>query len=412
MSIFFTDQAEFRIDEEGEDFLKGTLTLSKVGVYDYYVKDDDGQVTQVKRAKLPEELFSAATRDSANLKPITDGHPLDDKGEPILVDSSNYKKLVRGTIGKPWVDGEFLRAPAMVYDADLRKEIKSGEKKEASIGFLTEDDATPGNYHGEAFDSAQREMRVNHAAIVRAGRAGPDANFYVDMKEDVMLKFRTDDGKELTIDGTDPTAIHALLTSLKQERDEAKKKVEGDEGDNPGIKKLQEQIDELQEKLKAKKPEGDEAKVEELQKEITTLNDKVTNAADAKVKAEGELKKVADAKPAEIREQAAIRGKLEGDAKSAGIEADISQMENRDVHLQVISKHMAYADGINVDEKSDQMVADRFETVMDMLRSQAADRGATPPGGKPVATADSVDKKRQVVGDWHAQREAQRNGTA
>lgn len=69
----------------GDGFLRAKVRFARAGVFPYVI----GGKT-VYEAKLPEEIFSLSTIDSAKRVPVTDGHP------NSLVSSSNYADHVRG----------------------------------------------------------------------------------------------------------------------------------------------------------------------------------------------------------------------------------------------------------------------------------------------------------------------------
>ena len=180
---------EYRIDNatlSNVKFDNGMLTakvnLTKAGVYPYLYSD--GRL--VKEAKLPEEIFSQATIDSANGAVITDNHP-DINQDSGLVNSSNYSKLVKGNVFNVKQDGLFLSGLEKVFDSDLQKRILSGEQIQVSIGFEQKTDWTPGEYNGEKYDCVQRDIRINHIAHVEKGRAGEECRTILDSNKDYAI---------------------------------------------------------------------------------------------------------------------------------------------------------------------------------------------------------------------------------
>ena len=180
---------EYRIDNatlSNVKFDNGMLTakvnLTKAGVYPYLYSD--GRL--VKEAKLPEEIFSQATIDSANGAVITDNHP-DINQDSGLVNSSNYSKLVKGNVFNVKQDGLFLSGLEKVFDSDLQKRILSGEQIQVSIGFEQKTDWTSGEYNGEKYDCVQRDIRINHIAHVEKGRAGEECRTILDSNKDYAI---------------------------------------------------------------------------------------------------------------------------------------------------------------------------------------------------------------------------------
>jgi hypothetical protein len=103
-------------------------------------------------------------------RPVTIGHP------SKMVDASNWKAVAVGQTGGEVVrDGEFVRVPMVIMDQDAIQRVMSGER-ELSVGYTCDLDVVSGTSpSGEAYDAIQTNIRGNHLAIVKAGRAGPQA---------------------------------------------------------------------------------------------------------------------------------------------------------------------------------------------------------------------------------------------
>ncbi|SCU95521.1 conserved hypothetical protein [Cupriavidus necator] len=65
-------------------------------------------------------------------------------------------------------DGENTVGDVVVHDTSP---IAAG-KKDLSCGYTLTLDETPGECNGRRYDAVQRNIRYNHLALVRAGRAG------------------------------------------------------------------------------------------------------------------------------------------------------------------------------------------------------------------------------------------------
>lgn len=141
-----------------------------------YVKSDGSEEME---AKLPEEILSDATVSSANSKPVTDGHH-------GLVTKDNSHDLLKGfTASNGHVEGNMLYNDITITDPNLISQIKSGDKRELSIGFETQMDPTSGTYNGTKYDAVQRNIRINHVAVVPKGRAGHEVRLIGDSAEAV-----------------------------------------------------------------------------------------------------------------------------------------------------------------------------------------------------------------------------------
>jgi hypothetical protein len=110
------------------------------------------------------------------MKPATWGHP------PVLLDSLNTKQYQVGYSGSQvrYNDG-FVEVALVVTDQDAIEKIKRKDATEVSAGYKVDFDPTPGlTPEGESYDGIQRNIRVNHIAIVPRGRAGPEVRLLLD----------------------------------------------------------------------------------------------------------------------------------------------------------------------------------------------------------------------------------------
>jgi hypothetical protein len=114
-----------------------------------------------------EEVFKADSLETFEGAPVTIQHP------SIPVTSRNTADhTVGAVIGRPWRDGNNLRANVVVHDQRAIDLIGSGVAVELSVGYSV--DAGPGGVtpDGVKYDMMQTNIRCNHLAIVPRGRAG------------------------------------------------------------------------------------------------------------------------------------------------------------------------------------------------------------------------------------------------
>lgn len=167
----FTDTAEMagtRRDAAGNLIAEAFAVRTGVQVYrGSEVGLVDREVVRVYRpedeVRDPESMktFSHAT--------ITMDHP----SEPVTPD--NWDDLAKGEVSTEatW-DGNKIKLPLIIKDADAIKAIEGG-KRELSAGYTCKLDWALGTTaDGEAYDAIQREIRINHLAIVDRGRAGAE----------------------------------------------------------------------------------------------------------------------------------------------------------------------------------------------------------------------------------------------
>lgn len=106
-----------------------------------------------------------------------DGKPLILKHKAITADTPSQELWV-GTIGACTFEPPYLISrPLTVITAEAQALIEADEQRELSAGYRYTPDMTPGvTPEGESFDGRMTQLRGNHVAIVREGRAGPDVH--------------------------------------------------------------------------------------------------------------------------------------------------------------------------------------------------------------------------------------------
>ncbi|WP_233867130.1 DUF2213 domain-containing protein [Paraburkholderia adhaesiva] len=121
----------------------------------------------------PGELARAAL--TFNGIPLIDA--FDETGREHLQVSAAVprKEIVVGSTGSDAVfEAPYLRNSLVVWDAKAIRGIETDTRREISSAYYYRADMTPGVYGGEPYDGVMRDIRGNHVALVRAGRAGPD----------------------------------------------------------------------------------------------------------------------------------------------------------------------------------------------------------------------------------------------
>ncbi|MBX4920988.1 DUF2213 domain-containing protein [Rhizobium bangladeshense] len=165
----FTDAVTVAGTRRREDgYLVADARIARTGIQ-IYLGSEVGKpdMSTVRVYRPGSEVFAEDTLKSAAHRPVTNDHP------PEMVTSENWKKFAVGqTSDEITGEGIFIRVPLMVSDEATIKDIEAG-KQELSAGYTCDLDFTPGvTPTGEAYDAMQKNIRINHVAIVRAGRAG------------------------------------------------------------------------------------------------------------------------------------------------------------------------------------------------------------------------------------------------
>jgi hypothetical protein len=160
--------ADKRLTADG--YLVATARAARTGVQHYLgteVKRPDLAVARVYRPA--DEVFREDSLATYAFKPVTNDHPAE------MVTSHTWKDVAVGNVGPKIVrDGEYVSVPLMLADVGAIGAVDNG-KRELSAGYSCEIDWVPGvTPTGEAYDGVQRNIRVNHVAVVDAGRAGSE----------------------------------------------------------------------------------------------------------------------------------------------------------------------------------------------------------------------------------------------
>ena len=247
------DSVKFKatIDENG--FLVDTPVVARLGVQVYYM--DDGRT--VREFRPAEEVFKDESLASYQGKPMTLDH--------VFVNSENAKEVVVGSVtGKAEPLGSSVVAPIVIYDNTAIQEAMAGNAKELSVGYSAILDETPGwgdPITGEyvlksdgdqfdapegwqEFDAIQRDIKVNHLAMVYRGRAGiaklnmdgeqenpytTDVDINKEDKQEMTVKIKLDGAQEFEVApeiASHIEALNAKADTAIAERDALKAKVD------------------------------------------------------------------------------------------------------------------------------------------------------------------------------------------
>lgn len=202
----FTDAVTVAGTRRRDDgYLVADARIARTGIQTYLGSEvGKPDMALVKVYRPGTEVFADATLKSAAHRPVTNDHP----STPVT--SENWRQHAVGQTGDEIAgEGIFIRVPLMVSDEAAIKDIEAG-KQELSAGYTCDLDFTAGTTPtGEAYDAIQKNIRINHVAIVQRGRAGPqvrigDANAWgiAPLTSDVETKGnRSMTTRTITVDG-------------------------------------------------------------------------------------------------------------------------------------------------------------------------------------------------------------------
>lgn len=438
-------QRYFRVDSaivsgavtDADGFMYDSPIVARTGVYTYVNPDKT-----IRREYRPrEEVFDNESMLSFKGKPIVVEHPKTGK-----ITSKTAKGLSIGAIlSNGYVrqcDGgvDYVGCDIVIHDP-----AAIGDLRELSLGYRCDVEETPGvTATGEHYDAIQRNIRINHLAVVKKARAGVKARLNcdgdeyialddVETKEIKMSKFKLD-GMEHDLPDSVISHIEALQTRadaaennvlamktvLQGKEDELKAQIEGatelanhcDELEEE-INTLTEENDDLARRLDAAVVEK-EAAVNENAANMAKLDECAKRADKAKadyetikaqcdeackkydackkdyeaMQAKFDAAKEENAKAiAAAKEQAkaemAERGELEGLAKKANVTVE-DGMDNKMLKLAIIK---ALRDGFDEKDKSEDYIEGAFDYAKEKLRGDSM--------GEQMKQALGVQQKQQ-----------------
>ena len=188
-----------------EGYLVDHPIVTSVGIFVYH--NPDG--SERRELRLPEEVFAEKSLASYKGKPIIVTH---DAG---YVDTDNVKEESIGTIlSEGYRDGDDVRAEIIIHDTDSLKKYKM---RELSCGYNLRLDET------QPYDAIQRDIEINHLALVDKARTGEQARLNIDGQGHDCMK-----GEKLNMENTTkrtdgaptPEELAAAVEAFKKRRAE------------------------------------------------------------------------------------------------------------------------------------------------------------------------------------------------
>lgn len=205
-----------------EGYLRDRPILTSTGIFEY--KNPDGTVR--RELRLPEEVFAPESLKSYLGKPIIITH------NAGLVTKDNVHDEGVGTILSEGIrDGDDVRAEIIIHNTD---EWKRSGLKELSLGYNLDLDETPGVWNGQPYDAIQRNIRINHLALVVEARAGDQARLNIDgrdrKKKEGESKMKNPQKKARADGVLSPEELEKAIAEFKARRAQrlAAKDAEGD----------------------------------------------------------------------------------------------------------------------------------------------------------------------------------------
>lgn len=254
-----------------EGYLIDHPIVTTCGIFEY--QKEDGSIR--RELRLPEDVFEEKSLQSYKGKPIIITH---DAGE---VDKENVHREQIGTImSEGYRDGDSVRCEIIIHDTNA---LKRCGLKELSLGYSLDTEDVSGIWQGQSYDCIQKNIEINHLALVGEARAGETARLNIDSKDDdkkilkggmvVMYK-----PKETRIDENDLTpeeldAAIALYKAQKAAQTVSEESTDGADGEETvntegqaaeASKEEKSPIEQVKEHIDRRDSEGKEMTPEEI----------------------------------------------------------------------------------------------------------------------------------------------------
>lgn len=362
---------------DADGFLRDSPIVARTGIYIY--QQPDGTIRREYRP--PEEVFDTDSEASFVGKPIVVGHPVSG-----IVNSDTAQDLAIGTILS---SGYQKDETNIACDIVIHNPSAIGEKRGLSLGYRVDIEEAPGiTPDGQQYDVIQRNIRINHLAVVDRARAGAKARLNLDGDEiiegvETKMKIKID-----SVDFEVDEKIANYVNSLQNKEENARVKLDTA---NTELKSVKEQNTALKADADDKK-----AKLDAMTAERDGLKAKV-DAADAEK--EKAVKEAVEAVKADMQE----RAELEETAKIAKVEKT-DGLTNAELKAGIVKA--AFGESFKLDGVSEAYINGAYSAAKEMLRNDNAKNQAL----KAKGGAEKQETKNDSANDARSRMIARMRG--
>lgn len=222
MNILLRDYSDFqqvKLTKNPEGYYNGLIRVTCTGVFTYM--DENGVV---RRLRPMDQVSALESIKSINNKPVTLLHPSED-----VTPENSGKYMVGMSANDAFIDSnQDVWVSITITRKDAIEAIDSGDVEAISMGYSCVIVHDSGNWHGVEYDEVMTEIRYNHIALVKRGRAGDSVRFRVGDSADFDKIFnkikpahsaKESNMKQIMIDSVacqaDEKVIDAYLASKK-----------------------------------------------------------------------------------------------------------------------------------------------------------------------------------------------------
>ena len=238
MLLNINDRSSYRITKReytDEGFLRVPGRVARTGIQEYLASELglDGNPNRIVNVyRPPEEVFNDQSLSSYDGTDITIEHP------SSMVDSDNYQSVSVGVVrGSGTQDNDFVQCELIIKDKKAVDAVNSG-KVELSAGYTAMYEQKDGIAPcGTSYEFVQRDIKINHVALVDRARAGANARIFDNNRGNRnMIIVNLDSGPVEVADQATATLINNDRANLKKratdaeaEKEKAEAKADGNE---------------------------------------------------------------------------------------------------------------------------------------------------------------------------------------
>lgn len=165
------------VERTPQGFLKVPGFATRIGVFVYL----DGAGTVRRELRHPDDVFDPESLATLKYAPVTLEHP------PSMVTPENVKQYTVGhSTERVEVNRNLVETDLIIEDEKAISAVIDNGMRELSSGYNADLEEERGDFNGAQYDYRQRNIRYNHIAIVKKGRAGPEARLRLDSADAVM----------------------------------------------------------------------------------------------------------------------------------------------------------------------------------------------------------------------------------
>jgi hypothetical protein len=253
-----------------EGFLTVPGRVARTGIQEYLASElgitDREPNDLIKVYRPAEEVFHPDSLDSYGSSDVTIEHPTE------MVNADTYNEVSAGVVvGSGVQDGDFVLANLIVKSKDAIEAIETG-KVQLSAGYTAIYDDTPGiTEDGEKYDFVQRDIKINHVALVDRARAGAQARLFDNNHGAVnMFKVTLDSKRTVDIeDSATATLVEDSIARLTKQAFDADEKATKAEAEKDAVK----------EELEEEKKKSSDSAISKRVSEIATVIDSARKIA-------------------------------------------------------------------------------------------------------------------------------------